>query len=403
MLLFVAIVLGNCELTQKSSKTISDVDSYVSVANIEALQQFNHVVIQNVYHGHAHTNSIVTGTQVPCAGIVFVPVNLSAHKPVFLELTPESNKTIPDVVIQNVYHGHAHTNSIVTCTQDPRTGIVFMPVNLSAHKPVFLELTPKSNKTTSKVDSYQSEPNIEALSPNDHVVIQNAYHGHTHANSIVTQVYFCADIVLVPANLSSYKHVFLDLTQTRMKTKSEADSYLSVTNIETSNPCDPVVLHNVYGHANSNSTGQDLCTGIVFVLTKYVSVHNPVFLETHTIPRIFFGYSKLKYHSEKWSLKLFVLSRQKSCFSPKILNFRSSHCHLLMVILLSGQIELNPGPGTTNSTLNSEAQYPCGVCKDNVDEDARAILCDKCELWYHTQCIDSDIDYSAVANLTSFS
>ena len=51
--------------------------------------------------------------------------------------------------------------------------------------------------------------------------------------------------------------------------------------------------------------------GIVFVLTKYVSVHNPVFLETHTIPRIIFGYSELKSHSEKRSLALFILSRQK--------------------------------------------------------------------------------------------
>ena len=234
------------------------------------------------------------------------------------------------MVIQNVYHGHAHTNSIVTCTQDTRAGIVFVPVNLPAHKPVFLDLTPKSNKTISKVDSYQSESNIEALSSSNHVVIQNAYHGHTHANSIVTQVYFCADVVLVPANLSLHKHVFPELTQKSMKTKFEVDSYLRVTNIETSNPCDRVVLHNVYGHANRNSTGQDLCTGIVLVLTKYVSVHNPVFLETHTIPRIIFGYSKLKSHSEKWSLALFVLSRQKSCFSPKILNFRSSYCHLIV-------------------------------------------------------------------------
>ena len=56
----------------------------------------------------------------------------------------------------------------------------------------------------------------------------------------------------------------------------------------------------------------------------------------------------------------------------------------------------NPVPQTQLWTQKLNTH---GVWKDNVDEDARAILCDKCELWYHSQCIESDIDYSAVANL----
>ena len=94
------------------------------------------------------------------------------------------------------------------------------------------------------------------------------------------------------------------------------------------------------------------------------------------------------------------MARQKSCLSPKILNLCANRHHLFLVILLSGQIELNPGP--VNPPTHNSAQFPCGICKDEVTEDDRALLCDKCELWYHTNCLDNDIDYSVYQNMTSF-
>ena len=30
-------------------------------------------------------------------------------------------------------------------------------------------------------------------------------------------------------------------------------------------------------------------------------------------------------------------------------------------------------------------------------------MCDKCELWYHTNCIETELDYSAVKNISNFS
>ena len=48
-----------------------------------------------------------------------------------------------------------------------------------------------------------------------------------------------------------------------------------------------------------------------------------------------------EYDSDKWSFALFFMARQKSCLSSKVLNLCANRHHLLLVILLIGQIELN--------------------------------------------------------------
>ena len=59
-------------------------------------------------------------------------------------------------------------------------------------------------------------------------------------------------------------------------------------------------------------------------------------------------------------------------------------CFLL--ILLSGQVELNPGPssaGNQNSSI-----FPCGYCDLPVTWDQCGICCDTCDLWFHKNCVD---------------
>lgn len=51
----------------------------------------------------------------------------------------------------------------------------------------------------------------------------------------------------------------------------------------------------------------------------------------------------------------------------------------LLAILLAGDIQLNPGPSV----------YPCGYCEIPVTwEHKRAIYCDECSIWYHSDCLD---------------
>ena len=53
----------------------------------------------------------------------------------------------------------------------------------------------------------------------------------------------------------------------------------------------------------------------------------------------------------------------------------------LSVLLLSGDIELNPCP-------HHKSLYPCGYCELPVNWSHRAICCDKCTIWYHKSCAD---------------
>jgi hypothetical protein len=56
--------------------------------------------------------------------------------------------------------------------------------------------------------------------------------------------------------------------------------------------------------------------------------------------------------------------------------------HLLylsyILILLSSDTELNPGPATP--------KYPCQTCNKAVTWRQRAVACDNCNLWYHANC-----------------
>ena len=62
------------------------------------------------------------------------------------------------------------------------------------------------------------------------------------------------------------------------------------------------------------------------------------------------------------------------------LNETRSHSLALsfFILILSGDIEQNPGPGI---------KFPCGVCKKSVRSNQRGVACDCCDLWFHTKCM----------------
>lgn len=52
--------------------------------------------------------------------------------------------------------------------------------------------------------------------------------------------------------------------------------------------------------------------------------------------------------------------------------------HRAMIMLaLSGDISLNPGP----------VKYPCGLCSKSVASNHRAMLCEVCYYWHHIKCV----------------
>ena len=52
---------------------------------------------------------------------------------------------------------------------------------------------------------------------------------------------------------------------------------------------------------------------------------------------------------------------------------------VLLFLVLSGQVELNPGPRAI--------KYPCNICAKSVRNNQPAVQCDDCFVWTHVRCI----------------
>ena len=82
---------------------------------------------------------------------------------------------------------------------------------------------------------------------------------------------------------------------------------------------------------------------------------------------------------------------------------KSPLIHLLLVLLLSGLVELSPGAITPNQSSTLNTNYPCSICQKKVKDSHHALLCDKCELWFHTDFMEFPVsNYSTLLNITSF-
>ena len=58
-------------------------------------------------------------------------------------------------------------------------------------------------------------------------------------------------------------------------------------------------------------------------------------------------------------------------------------CFLLNLLLLFGDVNVNPGPAW---------KFPCGLCKKPVKCNQRGIKCDSCDSWLHVCCLEMNID-----------
>ena len=62
-----------------------------------------------------------------------------------------------------------------------------------------------------------------------------------------------------------------------------------------------------------------------------------------------------------------------------IFGYSDRHIHLLIRILLSNQVELNPGPQSLD-----DSSYRCSICSQESTWDFDAIVCDN---WCHIGCV----------------
>ncbi|CAC5376108.1 unnamed protein product [Mytilus coruscus] len=59
------------------------------------------------------------------------------------------------------------------------------------------------------------------------------------------------------------------------------------------------------------------------------------------------------------------------------------HSMLILILLLAGDIELNPGPRTKQQSI-----YQCGLCEHPVTWNCEGVCCDDCNIWHHKSCIE---------------
>ncbi|KAL8612269.1 hypothetical protein ACOMHN_038181 [Nucella lapillus] len=80
-------------------------------------------------------------------------------------------------------------------------------------------------------------------------------------------------------------------------------------------------------------------------------------------------------------LRNLVLAHTKSTLHPHHTSSESPNPALFfLTLLLSGDIQLNPGP-------RAASIFPCGYCEEPVTSYCDGVACDNCDVWYHTSCI----------------
>jgi len=90
-----------------------------------------------------------------------------------------------------------------------------------------------------------------------------------------------------------------------------------------------------------------------------------------------------------WCKSVYHFRKQKTC-PLRIETKDLKQLTLSLLLILGGQVELNPGP---------KAKYPCQVCNKAVKWGQRGIACDNCDLWFHQACMSMNTDsYQRLAN-----
>lgn len=109
-------------------------------------------------------------------------------------------------------------------------------------------------------------------------------------------------------------------------------------------------------------------------------------------------------NSPAWSLSfsIIIISNQRLHHEASVWSFQTKNMpHLLLLILLSGQVELNLGSRDShlsNSFNSASANF--GICEHEVTNIG--IYCDQCQTWFHQHCASiSDNAYYILHTITS--
>ena len=85
------------------------------------------------------------------------------------------------------------------------------------------------------------------------------------------------------------------------------------------------------------------------------------------------------------------LTLNLSIYKSSLLNLNppNKNTWIFLLLILSGDIEVNPGPTYQTqrpNTNKSSTKFPCGICLKPCKWGHKAIQCDQCDVWYHNNC-----------------
>ena len=148
----------------------------------------------------------------------------------------------------------------------------------------------------------------------------------------------------------------------------------------------------------------------VCLVTLYIFLNTGFIFENRIKPTL---YMICTIHSPKLatstifvkSASIFLQIRYKD--KPRLTISRSTikfrFIHLLLVLLLSGQVE-----SSLDQLLQINLQLLVPTIRvvyvrKKVKDSHHALMCDKCELWFHTDCLEFTVsNYSTLLNFTSY-
>ena len=88
------------------------------------------------------------------------------------------------------------------------------------------------------------------------------------------------------------------------------------------------------------------------------------------------------------NLRTKTLNEQFSIYTLSKLKFKNYNSYFKYILLLSGDINLHPGP----------VNYPCSVCNGPVRR--KQISCNECNLWVHKKCVQiSDMEFKLMLTI----
>ena len=123
-----------------------------------------------------------------------------------------------------------------------------------------------------------------------------------------------------------------------------------------------------------------LVTWLVFKLTASVFWPHHVSTESSTLSPIISTITS--WLASRPSLALCTRRKGLQLHNISLSGYNVDTTANFLALLLSGDVQLNPGPTNRNQSI-----FPYGYCNLLVDYGEKGLCCDKCDIWMHKSCI----------------